>query len=130
MKNFKFKWATLLLALTATFACLSLASCGDDKDKDEPSSQASIVGTWRYDDPDGDEYTLYIFGADGKFQAISVEDGWQGTDSGAYTLKGDTLTFIFNDGDVVTLKVLLLTEKELYIIDEYEDDGAIHFYRV
>lgn len=128
MKNFKFKWVTLLLTLTATFACISLASCGDDDD--DPSSEASIVGTWRYDDPDGDEYSLYTFGSDGKFQAIDIEDGWQGTEAGAYTLKGDALTFIFDDGDVVTLKVLLLTEKELYLIDEYEDDGAIHFYRV
>lgn len=124
-KSFKL----LFLSLLPLFA-LCFTSCGDGKEKDEPANP-SIVGTWRYDYVDADygEYTLYIFNADGKFQAIGYyHNQVAGADGGVYTISGDTITLIINStGEVVTLKILYLSDDDLYLGDEDEVD---HFYRV
>lgn len=118
----------ILLSLLPLFT-LCFTSCGDDKEKDEPANP-SIVGTWRYDyDADYGEYTLYIFNADGKFQTIGYyHNEVVGADGGVYTINGDSITLIINStGEVVTLKIVYLSDEDLYLGDEDEVD---HFYRV
>lgn len=126
-QNFRFKWATFMMALTAVFACLSLSSCKDKND--DPSDEASIIGSWRVD-WDIDNYDIYIFNEDGTFQAIGVEDGYSGYDEGTYIYTGYSITFIFDEDDDYgesTMRVISLTKNELILSGDGE---TIHFYRV
>lgn len=66
MKTFKF-WAFLLLCMAT---CVNFTACSDndDNDKDLPSDNVSIIGTWSnvmYDDESGRCETIMVFFKDG-----------------------------------------------------------------
>lgn len=100
--------------------------------KEEPKSEASIVGVWKLSDvdlgmtpPKGKEKvledlkkemiakTIYTFGQDG---VLNMESNI-GKSSGTYTLEGDKLTSVTN-GKSSSTNVQSLTESELVLTME------------
>ena len=87
----------LMVVLTALVS-LGFAACGDDEPK-----VADIVGTWQYNYPDmlDDATMLLQFTKDGKFHQVVVfiVDGKTEHYAfhGTYTVKGNELSFIYDD---------------------------------
>lgn len=120
MKNFKFKWAALLLALTATFACISLTACGDDKDEDELGTAYSIVGTWSC----GNHYyggtDYYTFNSNGTY-SWSCPGTWFNSQSGNYSYTNGLLLLVNNEGTTWTFVISFSNKNTFTLIDEDGD---------
>lgn len=108
MKKFLTFWFMAILMVIP----MSLTSCGDDDDKDEPGTETpvtnvtaeNLTGTWRctssyYEDPDGKEVnedvgTLIYLNADGSMKSTDAE-GY--SETGTWSVKKGILTIIYND---------------------------------
>ncbi len=129
MKTFR-TLTTWLMVLV----CISLSSCSDDDDKDDNNgkdndkTEASIVGTWQYEE-EGDYIRILNLNKGGTFQDTEKEyynGKWDTTnDSGTYKYTKNTLTLKYNDDEeTLTLKVISLTSTSLTV----DDEGDIYVY--
>lgn len=91
-----------LMVMLMTLASVGFAACGDDEPK-----VADIVGTWQYDSPEiyGDVAWLFQFTKDGIFHQVVINIKADGNNDyfafhGTYTVKGNKLSFIYDDDEV------------------------------
>ena len=130
--NNKLKKVWLLSILCVTIlSCLTFTSCSDD-DKDEPivpGTQASIIGIWRVEYPDG--HWMLTFEKDGTFinQGYSEEDGF-GKTTGTYTLNEDIIKIVYFDEEdksyeYIEAKIITLTSDKLILLFDEADDYEV-----
>ena len=51
------------MAIVAVIMCVNFAACSDDDDEDTPNNP--LIGTWKEDVADGEDYLIWKFNADG-----------------------------------------------------------------
>lgn len=114
----------LMVAILATMT-LSLASCKDDKDKDEPDG-GNLIGTWMMEQPPLN-VTYIQFKSNGDFVRVdapyddSVSNDFPFWDNeilirlGQWVCNGDNCNIIF-DGEKYSFKIEKITSKQLHIV--------------
>ena len=90
-----------LMVMLMTLASVGLAACGDDEPK-----VADIVGTWQYYEPEmyNDASMLLQFTKDGIFHQVVISIKASGNTDyfafhGTYTVKGNKLSFVYDDDE-------------------------------
>jgi|GEM_PF-2793712 len=110
---------SILYFLLATLLCCVPTACGgNDHDEPQDPSQA-LFGSWRHDFSTG--YVLMHFNSDGTGWEWEVENNIIDEDFFEYFYypENSTITFIDDDGDIETKKVIVLTSDRLVL--EYTD---------
>ena len=90
-----------LMVMLMALASVGLAACGDDEPK-----VADIVGTWQYYEPEmyNDASMLLQFTKEGIFHQVVISIKASGNTDyfafhGTYTVKGNKLSFVYDDGE-------------------------------
>ncbi|MBE6196504.1 MAG: hypothetical protein E7137_05350 [Rikenellaceae bacterium] len=115
---------------------VSITSC--DKDNEESTDSASLIGTWRHDFSSG--YQLMTFNSNFHGSIYEVDyaaHNWSDSFTWKYTpASSDLVLFSDEEHEVETYKVILLTNDVLilqyYVYDEYgkDEDEPDTWYRV
>lgn len=121
-----------LLAMLAICFCFTACSTDDDDDDGGNSDVSELIGTWAYEDEEGEYYMEVTFKANGTFIQYEEDYYWgeEHEERGTYSVKGNKLTIQFDDDDVETC-TFSVTSKKLTI--KYTEDGENYtevFYRV
>ena len=97
MKKCYYALMVMLMALVS----VGFAACGDDEPK-----VADIVGTWQYYEPEmyNDASMLLQFTKEGIFHQVVISIKASGNTDyfafhGTYTVKGNKLSFVYDDGE-------------------------------
>ncbi len=99
-----------ILVLATMVAALSLTNCSSNSDDEEDDK--SIVGIWKIITVDSNLQEassligdVWYFNSDGSFKEPTVNGHW--------TLSGNTLTIVPNEGETAVFSLIRLTDKEL-----------------
>lgn len=118
------KYLSTLVAVMLAALSFTLTSCGDDDEKDEPSTNAELVGTWHnnirtemtWDDEPFviEENTYWQFKSDGT--CICIVDNGDDVDIERSTWKrnGNALT-LNHPGESETMTIKTLTKDKLIV---------------
>lgn len=114
--------------------CLCFTACSNDDDNDGGDSDtSSLIGTWAYEDEEGDYYIEITFKKNGTFIYNEYDYYWdeEHEDRGSYSVKGDKLTIKYDDDDDVITGTFSVTSKKLTF--KYKDGDETYtevYYRV
>lgn len=97
--------------------CLNFTACGDDDEEN------SIVGTWKSEVADSYGYTVaFTFNSDGSGIWEEFKDNKpQDSETFTYTVKGDKVTFTWEDGEVYT-STFSISDNRLTIKDNEDSE--------
>ncbi len=119
MKTFRF-FATLLIITL----CAGFASCSDDDDENP------LFGTWIsiYTENSTEYKEVITLNSDGTGTSAYYENGQidkEGVENFKYTYdeKSKILTYIWEDGDVYSVRVTELSSSKLVLVDDVDEEG-------
>ena len=117
MKTLRLIGTTLLMVVL----CLNFTACGDDDEEN------SIVGTWKSEVADSYGYTVaFTFNSDGSGIWEEFKDNKpQDSEAFTYTVKGDKVTFTWEDGEVYT-STFSISDNRLTIKDNEDSETYIN----
>ena len=119
----------LLTYFLLLFLAVTMPSCSNDNDNDEPESSVEdlIVGVWKYYDPEyQDDYEMLKLKGDGTYIIIAKEDGQTYREYGTYLIRKSSLyrnkyilTLINSDNnDPDDLLIVSISKNKLVLRDE------------
>lgn len=119
-----------MLLFVAAITSMSFAACSDDDDDNLASGDAAkLVGIWECDNEDG--WALQL---DKNYTGIDYEWGYNDINSTKftwqYTPENKTITIRYANSDPSDLqiwKVISVTDRELRLLDQTDDDGMFIF---
>ena len=119
MKTFRF-FATLLIITL----CAGFTSCSDDDDENP------LFGTWVsiYTENSTEYKEVITLNSDGTGTSAYYENGQidkEGVENFKYTYdeKSKILTYIWEDGDVYSVRVTELSSSKLVLVDDVDEEG-------
>ena len=119
MKTFRF-FATLLIITL----CAGFTSCSDDDDENP------LFGTWIsiYTENSTEYKEVITLNSDGTGTSAYYENGQidkDGVENFKYTYdeKSKILTYIWEDGDVYSVRVTELSSSKLVLVDDVDEEG-------
>ncbi len=119
MKTFRF-FATLLIITL----CAGFTSCSDDDDENP------LFGTWIsiYTENSTEYKEVITLNSDGTGTSAYYENGQidkEGVENFKYTYdeKSKILTYIWEDGDVYSVRVTELSSSKLVLVDDVDEEG-------
>ena len=119
MKTFRF-FATLLIITL----CAGFTSCSDDDDENP------LFGTWIsiYTENSTEYKEVISLNSDGTGTSAYYENGQidkEGVENFKYTYdeKSKILTYIWEDGDVYSVRVTELSSSKLVLVDDVDEEG-------
>ena len=119
MKTFRF-FATLLIITL----CAGFTSCSDDDDENP------LFGTWisMYTENSTEYKEVITLNSDGTGTSAYYENGQidkEGVENFKYTYdeKSKILTYIWEDGDVYSVRVTELSSSKLVLVDDVDEEG-------
>ncbi len=119
MKTFRFFATLLVIAL-----CAGFTSCSDDDDENP------LFGTWIsiYTENSTEYKEVITLNSDGTGTSAYYENGQidkEGVENFKYTYdeKSKILTYIWEDGDVYSVRVTELSSSKLVLVDDVDEEG-------
>ena len=133
----------LLTYFLLLFLAVTMPSCSNDNDNDEPESSVEdlIVGVWKYYDPEyQDDYEMLKLKGDGTYIIIAKEDGQTYREYGTYLIQKSSayrdkyiLTFFIKskaENIQEDLLIASISKSKLILSSEDKHDKATEFTRV
>ena len=117
------------MAIIAVVISVNFVACSSDDD-DENESNSPLVGTWvNIENRNSVEYKdVMTINADGTGSDAIYINGQldkDGVDNFKYTYdeKSKILTYIWEDGDVYSVRVTELSSSKLVLVDDVDEEG-------